>query len=482
MSILDSGEYFPTPVPVIQRMLKPYLKEARWGSAIQGIVLEPSAGEGAILDYIKEKCSHYNQPKMVAIELNSEMRYVLQGKGYRVIASDFLTYDEPGAQFGLIAMNPPFSNAVDHILKAWELLGSEGDLVALCNTETIRNAHTGKRKVLASLIEEHGSVEDLGQCFQEATRSTDVRVSMIRLKKPKKANTVEFDAAGFEMDGGVSAEEFQANPLAHNNVLANLVARYRTARKVLVDRQEMQSKLDFYLDGIEPPAYGAIDRDKNDCITQKQTLAEQVSLLKARFWNTVFRKTALGSKTTSTFRAKFEEFAITQSHMDFTVENVQEMLGLFFCNREQIMLDCLIEVFDKATAYHKDNRIHWEGWKTNVAHRLNKRIILPYGVEYSQWGRFSTQWRNREFFDDLDKIIAWLSGKPQSPTYAALDKYLDAINKGTLNYQSDPLITEFFKIKVFKKGTVHIDFLDLKILEDFNRRAAQGKKWLPTAA
>ena len=33
-------------------------------------------------------------------------------------------------------------------------------------------------------------------------------------------------------------------------------------------------------------------------------------------------------------------------------------------------------------------------------------------------------------------------------------------------------------MKIFKKGTLHLDFLDLDLLAEFNKRAAEGKQWL----
>jgi hypothetical protein len=40
--------------------------------------------------------------------------------------------------------------------------------------------------MLWDLIQEYGSVQDMGSCFADAERPTDVEVSMIKLKKPKK--------------------------------------------------------------------------------------------------------------------------------------------------------------------------------------------------------------------------------------------------------------------------------------------------------
>lgn len=36
----------------------------------------------------------------------------------------------------------------------------------------------------------------------------------------------------------------------------------------------------------------------------------------------------------------------------------------------------------------------------------------------------------------------------------------------------------FFRIKFFKKGTVHLEFKDEHAWAEFNRRAAAGKNWI----
>ena len=55
-------ELFPTPVPVIKKMLAPYIKtfeyKSRWGPEkittlkFDGLFLDPQSGSGAILDYV----------------------------------------------------------------------------------------------------------------------------------------------------------------------------------------------------------------------------------------------------------------------------------------------------------------------------------------------------------------------------------------------------------------------------------------------
>lgn len=112
-------EFFPTPEEIIEKMLAPYA-----ATISSATILEPSAGNGAILDYLYNKGVPYtyetgrgqrlsdrikvDRTRLYAIERNEELRLILQSKKYKVIASDFLTF-VPEHRFTLCAMNPPKS-------------------------------------------------------------------------------------------------------------------------------------------------------------------------------------------------------------------------------------------------------------------------------------------------------------------------------------------------------------------------------------
>jgi hypothetical protein len=166
--------------------------------------------------------------------------------------------------------------------------------------------------------------------------------------------------------------------------------------------------------------------------------------------------------------------------MEFSEQNIIEMLSMFFLNREQIMDDCLTEVFDIATGFHEKNKIYKEGWKTNKSYKLNKRIIHPNGVTFCPiFKRIEFKWhRCPSFFGDIDKVLCWLSGKsiddPEFVTIGtAIQRFLDGTDPITNKFEST-----FFLIRIYKKGTVHLDFKDLYLLDDFNLAAAKGKKWI----
>lgn len=117
--------YFPTPADLVARMI-------READLLPGsTVLEPSAGSGAIADALRE-AGH----TVECVERHSTLRDILNSKGHRVIASDFLELS-PGAYpsrlYDAVIMNPPFENGQDceHVARAWSFVKPGGALVAI---------------------------------------------------------------------------------------------------------------------------------------------------------------------------------------------------------------------------------------------------------------------------------------------------------------------------------------------------------------
>lgn len=136
-------QFYPTPTNVAMQMVE--LAELQEGD----IVLEPSAGRGAILDLFP------NYVKKVAVELDADNVKVLHQKGHQVFWGDFLAME--GLECTKVIMNPPFSKAQDvkHIMHAYNLLKSKGILVAIVNENTLLRGETNElcRKFLNTLKE-----------------------------------------------------------------------------------------------------------------------------------------------------------------------------------------------------------------------------------------------------------------------------------------------------------------------------------------
>ncbi|GHU76461.1 hypothetical protein AGMMS49992_22170 [Clostridia bacterium] len=179
--------FYPTPPRLVDRMLSKvdflYVQSA----------LEPSAGKGDIADALSKRMAYamnrpYSDkkpPDLDAIEIDQNLRYILQGKGLRVVASDFLTF-RTQKHYDLIVMNPPFEHGVTHLLKALELQEKGGAIICLLNAETLRNQHTYNRQLLSrKLTAYNAEIEYIQDAFTLAERKTDVEVALVRVTVPQ---------------------------------------------------------------------------------------------------------------------------------------------------------------------------------------------------------------------------------------------------------------------------------------------------------
>jgi 16S rRNA A1518/A1519 N6-dimethyltransferase RsmA/KsgA/DIM1 with predicted DNA glycosylase/AP lyase activity len=470
-------ELFPTPDEVIELMLKPFIEDdpefRQWsGPRLKRIteILDPSAGKGHLLDYIAKNYSTKRDPyHLLACEIEQDLRYVLNEKNHTVIGSDWLEFDEP-RQFQFIIINPPFSEGARHLLKAWEHCDPDGNVTCLLNAETVNNPFTSERKKLQELIDLYGEVENIGQAFKRSERPTEVEVVIVRLHKPKSTTRIEFEGVQFEEENPIDAEGFNENPLAHRNVIPTLVAHYKRASEILVKRHQVQAQLNFCLTGTKEDSYSP-----DELFRIREDLPKQLDALKSRFWNTLFNRTKIVEVTTSGFQRDFISFQRSQTKMGFTEKNILEVLEIFFLNRAEIMQNCIVEVFDELTKYHEN--CLGEGWKTNSAFQVTKKLIFPYGVTFDKLWGFRQPYSNRDsVLDDLDKVLMYINGdRDICHVTTAIQREIDK-NRHT----GATIESSYFKIRFFKKGTIHLWFLDEKLWEEFNRRAAIGKKWIGT--
>ena len=117
------------------------------------LVLEPSAGDGAIASVLKEAGAVVD-----CIELNPRLVALLQQQGYHeVIEGDFLTVEREPV-YDAAVMNPPFNGGQDiaHVRRAWELLLPGGTLVSIMSP-SMKTCSDKKHKQFREWAEEIGA-------------------------------------------------------------------------------------------------------------------------------------------------------------------------------------------------------------------------------------------------------------------------------------------------------------------------------------
>jgi hypothetical protein len=465
MSIIGE-DFYPTPNTVIDKMLEGFKTE----DLLARTILEPSAGNGNIVDRIKDRLvgSYHSKPpdNIYCVESNVELRMVLTGKGYKVIGDDFLKY-KSNYLFDLIVMNPPFRDGATHLLKAWEILNG-GDVVCLLNAETVTNPHTREQQLLREIIDANGGYEVMGACFKTAERKTDVEVALVRLHK--KEPEIKFDF--FEQktrEQEINFEEFKGDNLpALKDTFGNLEIMYDNAREACADVLRSRSRLEFYLDHLT----GDGDVGK---VQEEKTFNGMIDVLKAKAWDYLFSRTKLAEVMTQRVQTEFDAFQKQSRSMDFTRENICNLLETLFLNRGEIMKQCVLDAFDQLTRYDKKNAVHVEGWKTNDAWRVNRTVIVPWGCETDWNGKPRIHYNRERDFADIEKALSFIVGEKFAGYKTSIGQTISGggVAWGTWND------SRFFRFKMFKKGTIHLYFKDEWVLQEFNVRAARFKNWLP---
>jgi len=484
--------FYPTPTNVIAQMVEA-LGGYLW--ILSKSILDPSAGKGDILDYITKTHATYRSPKnIVCFEIEPELQAILWEKGYKVIGKDFLT--EPcHYQVDCIIMNPPFDNADEHLLKAFDTVRSGGKVCCLLNSETLNNPHTRQRKALAQVIEKHGTVTELGQCFKGSQRATSVFVSMVVLEKPQTEDYTfegEFTADNIHIPEGLT----DSTALELTDPLRNREHRFNAAiehfknviREVQLFKRTYQGLFDRNPDKEFSAA--AWEGNFNAFYSYFNELCWQGVLNTSKF------QTYLTSKTQEKFISNFNR----QKDVAFTKENMMEMFDLLINNSSLILNDCLVEVFDYMTRYYRDNReyIEYVGWATNSAYKVNMKVILPSFIKWGEYtnesylksvgSKFTLNWSNKNNLEDIDRAMCYLTGKKFASEgmitiVQGLDKAFNTLGNVCKGAKfTNTAQSTFFKMQFYKCGTLHLTFKDKLLWEWFNCAVAEIKGYpLPEA-
>ena len=121
----QSYDFYATPVDTIEKILE-HVDLKQYGNN----VLEPSAGNGRIIEIIRKK----NPEKHItSIEIREEEKDMLLKISDEVIIGDFLKKDD-FKKYDIIIGNPPYSQAIEFVEKSLELLSDNGILLFLLRT------------------------------------------------------------------------------------------------------------------------------------------------------------------------------------------------------------------------------------------------------------------------------------------------------------------------------------------------------------
>jgi len=121
------SDFYATPKDCVQNFIDHY-------GSINGRVLEPSAGNGNIVEVVKRN----GKNTVTSVELRSEEADNLRAVSDKVIISDFLKF-ETDDKFDFIIGNPPYSLAQEFLEKCFEIADKNTRIIMLLRTNFLES-------------------------------------------------------------------------------------------------------------------------------------------------------------------------------------------------------------------------------------------------------------------------------------------------------------------------------------------------------
>ncbi|MDR2170651.1 MAG: DUF4942 domain-containing protein [Planctomycetaceae bacterium] len=462
-------EFYPTPSDLAFKMAR------KLNINRESIVLEPSAGNGILIECLL-KVSDYYKIDVDAIEIDPELRSILKGKEIRVVHDDFLTFDSL-KRYDAIIMNPPFSDGDKHLVKALSLLKPGGRCVCLLNSSTLNNPYSNLRKTVKDQLEDwDASIEIIPNAFAAADRKTNVEIAFVYVQRPKTTEQFSLILDNLQKDelNDVQSVSISANPLIDADPIRAAIIRCRLEQKAGLKLLDEYKILKSYLMEISPDQYSL---HCGDVFQIHVTPNEYIKMIRRKYWEMLFKLPAFNKQMTSSMLSELHSELFRFEDYDFSDYNITalryELSQKIVANIEKEIIS-LFDEFSRQYSYTNEfskNIHYYNGWKTNKAWKINKKIILPL-QPYTNWN--SLRYEFGQKMRNIDRALAFLDGGKST-----FQEANDIIEKAVKSGITKNIDLGYITIDIFKKGTVHIRFNDDKILQRFNIFGSQHKNWLP---
>lgn len=508
--------FYPTPKSLLKTMFNKYVehcKEKGMTWEYKRIdMLEPSAGKGDILDYFKEKVADGYCPEPDCIEKDENLRLVLKGKeDINLIWDDFLTF-QTEKHYDLIVMNPPFSNGAKHLLHAIHLAEANGgDTIIMCllNAESLLNPYTNERKELCQKLSElHAEVQIIEDGFTEAERPTDVKTAFVFIDIPKAFHV------SLLLDELEKAKEYKAKIsqpteiVTAENYISQMIAFYKNEVELcsafmheyfsiapflkMTLPEQFEPSEEHYQELKEEAGHIAKYDYKNEPILKLKVgnseierygdINKVLNAIRYKYWNHLFHNEEFTKLLTSDMRQELYNTVSSMKKYDFNEHNIKVVQEQFIHSLLENLEETILKLFEELTCKHtyfegSDNIHYYNGWKSNKAHKLNKKVVIPmYGV-FNERKHSSEYFRCYELehkISDIEKVFNYLSDG--TTVGSSVENVVYWANKQQKNRN---LHFKYFDASIFKKGTCHLKFTDEAVVDALNIYVGKHKNWLP---
>ena len=418
-----------------------------------------------------KKLGLYQQ--IYCIEGGIEQAEELEKRGFNVIGHNFLMLSHEQL-YSAIIINPPLNDAGDYVERAWKTL-IHGKVIALVETIRFENPVLSSEVWLKEVVRGHGDRTDLTKSYFPQLDEEAPAISMLTLNKSSSQFYLDFMKLGLGEDNEPGGNDYSSaeTAIAPVDVIKDLCRKYKGTEHLVDELISVVLRLAIRLQGMRiefgqfynplamlwHTAPDSTDMNARGASSRQALLKE----VKKASWDEVFCKSKLYQLADAKTEAEFRKFQEQNSSLAFSAKNIYSIILEMMGKIDYLKERCIMSVFGTLTANAADRK-GAKGYRTNSSWKVNKKAILT--LWYCD--NFCIDWATGRSLDDIDRAMCHVSGKSIESILTiqkALKGKRSALGGEIYNTRIE---SEFFILKVYKKGTLHLEFKDDKIWEQFN--------------
>ena len=310
---------------------------------------------------------------------------------------------------------------------------------------------------------------------KNARRAARVEVALVSVDIPDRepVSRIRLDLKN------ETAERLKENPefaaLVSSDPITAAIERYNAAaegvRRIYEEYNGIKSLFSSAGAGKKENPVMAFTKSYNDAIRE----------LRGMYWKQLFEMPQLFDAMTYEMQQDYQKRIKELEGYDFSAYNILTVREEISRNLLSSIDHEIIKLFDDWTNLHYNDEYsknvhYYNGWCTNSAYKINRKVIFRCNAFDTYDGRFCPRYNATGHVAQIERVLHFLdtNGKPYNGD--ELRAVLDAAEKSG---QTQKIQLHYFTATFYKKGTCHIEFTNTDVLKSFNLYAGQRKGWLP---
>lgn len=491
-------EFYPTTWEIVLKLYEDLFNKINKTGDRSVSILDIGAGNGGFFKKLDSiQANKIKISERYAIE-KSKILTDSMPENIFVIGSDFHSQVLIDKQVDVIFCNPPYSEYVEWAEK----------IISQANCKyvylVIPDRWNESRGLMQCIKKREGEYEIIGSFdFLDAERKARAKVDLICVstgshERYKSMNNQKVDPFELWFDEMFAINAQQSN-YDFRDTSATSKDKFQMIKKEnlifeleLLYNNDMQKLLNIYKQ-LEHIDYDLLQEMEVSIRGLKEGLKLKIKGLKNTYWKELFDNLeSITDRLTSASREKMMNKLMSHTSIDFTADNVYQVLMWTIKNANKYFDDQLLEVYEELTEpenvkMYKSNQ-HFVGskWRyefiRNVSrYSLDYRFIKPhfYALQKDIYGSYDyPQGLHKHAHDTINDVFTIAKNLGFSVTEKSTDKkWSSGVQNDFYHLKSEGDTELFASIRAYKNGNLHFK-LNQEFMKKFNIEAGRLNGWI----